>query len=209
MPGGLLIGSYKSAPDDWDEDQEGPLLTDIKGRAIVVIEGTLDVEPAAGAATEAKQDTQITHLDGLEALLTTIDGRVDTLETLIASTNTKLDTAITGLGQIEAAVEGDLKVVSGADEWETVAASQTDQVAGATGAAGDYLAAVLIIPETTSPGEVSIEDGATNIVIFVGGADSVSNLVPFRVDLGLRSLSGGWEISTGANVRAIAIGDFT
>jgi hypothetical protein len=92
---------------------------------------------------------------------------------------------------------------------EHVAASQTDQMMGATGAAGDYLEAVIIIPTSTSPGAVSIEDGDANIVIFDGGASSVSNLVPFRVDLGIYSVTGGWEITTGANVRAIGIGRFT
>lgn len=97
-------------------------------------------------------------------------------------------------------------------QYETVAASQTDQVMGATGAVGDRLDAVLIIPLSTSPGEVSIEDGSTNTVIFAGGASSVTSLVPFLVPLGTRgivSASGGWEISTGANVRAIGFGKFT
>jgi hypothetical protein len=95
------------------------------------------------------------------------------------------------------------------DEYETVAASQTDQMMGPTGAIGDYLAGLLIIPATTSPGGVSIEDGATNIPVFVGGASSVSNLVPFFVPLGIASVAGGWEITTGANVSVIAVGRFT
>lgn len=95
------------------------------------------------------------------------------------------------------------------DDFETVAASQTDQMCGATGAAGDYLTGLLIVPATTSPGAVSIEDGATNITVFMGGASSVSNLIPFFVPLGITSLGGGWEITTGANVSVIAIGRFT
>lgn len=94
-------------------------------------------------------------------------------------------------------------------DYETIAASQTDQMMGGTGAAGDHLAGVLIIPETTSPGEVSIEDGSTNMRIFTGGTDSVLSLVPFFVPLGINSVSGGWEITTGANVRAIAVGSFS
>lgn len=96
-----------------------------------------------------------------------------------------------------------------AGHFETVAASQTDQMLGATGAAGDYLAGVLIIPATTSPGAVSIEDGSSNTTIFTGGASSVSNLVPFFVPLGIYSVTGGWEITTGANVSAIGVGSFT
>jgi hypothetical protein len=94
-------------------------------------------------------------------------------------------------------------------EYETVAASQTAQVLGATGGTGDYLAGVLIVPATTSPGNVIILDNATSITIFTGGASSVSNLVPFFVPLGMTSVSGAWKITTGANVSAIGIGNFT
>lgn len=96
------------------------------------------------------------------------------------------------------------------DDWETVAASQTDQVIGATGAAGDLLAAVVIVPGTTSPGAVSIKDGGGSaITIFTGGATSVADLKPIRVDLGLRSVAGAWKVTTGANVTALAVGKFT
>jgi hypothetical protein len=96
------------------------------------------------------------------------------------------------------------------DGYSTVAASQANQVLGATGAAGDYLAAVLIIPATTSPGAVSIKDGANAaITIFPGGATSVADLKPFWIPLGLRSTVGAWQIATGANVTAIGTGIFT
>ena len=59
-------------------------------------------------------------------------------------------------------------------EWETVAAGQTAQDLGATGAIGDYLAGLLVVPATTSPGAVSIKDGAGgDISVFTGGASSV------------------------------------
>lgn len=116
------------------------------------------------------------------------------------SINAKLRLMTTQLASLTRALDGD---------YETVAASQTDQMLGATGAAGDYLAGVLIIPATTSPGAVSIEDGATNIPIFTGGANSVTNLVPFFVPLGIVSVSGGWEITTGTNVAVIGVGSFT
>jgi hypothetical protein len=101
-------------------------------------------------------------------------------------------------------------VAHGDAEYETVAASATDQAMGATGAAGDFLQGLLIVPATTSPAAVSIKDGAGSaITIFTGGATSVSNLVPFFVPLGLVSLSGAWKVTTGANVSAIAVGNFT
>lgn len=98
----------------------------------------------------------------------------------------------------------------GASEYEAVAAGQTDQALGATGAAGDYLHSLLIVPATTSPGVVSIKDGAGSaITVFTGGASSVADLAPFAVPLGVRSLAGAWKVTTGANVSALAVGDFT
>lgn len=95
-------------------------------------------------------------------------------------------------------------------EYETVAASATNQAMGATGATGDYLREILVIPATTSPGNIQIKDGAgTAITVFTGGASSVSNLVPFTISLGLTSTAGAWQITTGANVSAIGIGNFT
>lgn len=95
-------------------------------------------------------------------------------------------------------------------EYETVAASATDQVLGATGATSDYLAGLLIVPATTSPGAVSIKDGSgSGITVFTGGASSVSNLVPFFVPLGIKSTGGAWKVTTGTNVSVIASGNFT
>lgn len=91
-----------------------------------------------------------------------------------------------------------------------VAASKTDELISATGAAGDYLEGLLIIPATTSPGAVSIKDGVGSaITVFTGGASSVSSLVPFSIPLGFKSASGAWNVTTGANVSVIAVGDFT
>lgn len=93
-------------------------------------------------------------------------------------------------------------------EYETVAASQTAQVLGATGGTGDYLAGLLIVPATTSPGAVSVLDNATSITVFAGGASSVSTLIPFFVPIGAKSVSGAWKVTTGANVSVVAVGDF-
>jgi hypothetical protein len=131
-------------------------------------------------------------------LLGTIDADTGSMATLLgtidadtSTMNTRLNNALIG-------------------EYETVAASATDQALGATGGTGDYLAAILIVPATTSPGAVSIKDGAGSaITIFTGGADSVSNLVPFTIPLGITSGAGAWQVTTGTNVSAIGIGNFT
>lgn len=94
-------------------------------------------------------------------------------------------------------------------EYETVAASQTTQAIGATGATGDYLAGVLVVPATTTPGVVTILDNTTAVVSFPGGASSVTSLVPFFIPLGIKSVSGAWKITTGTNVSCVAVGNFT
>lgn len=104
---------------------------------------------------------------------------------------------------------GRLHVRDSLDEYETVAASQTAQALGATGAAGDYIDHVIVVPATTSPGNVLLLDNATSMTLFAGGASSVSNLIPFTVYLGMKSTSGAWKITTGSNVSVIAVGDFT
>lgn len=92
--------------------------------------------------------------------------------------------------------------------YETVAASQTGQVLGGSGAKGDYISHILVIPATTSPGVVTLLDKATSIPVFVGGASSVPSLIPFTIPIGANSAAGPWSITTGANVSCIAFGRF-
>lgn len=103
--------------------------------------------------------------------------------------------------------------VSDGINYEAVAASQSAQIMGATGAVGDFLAGVLIVPATLSPGAVSITDGnGSAITIFAGGASSILTLHPFFVPIGAKCVNAttpGWKITTGANESAIGIGFFT
>lgn len=93
--------------------------------------------------------------------------------------------------------------------YETVAASQTDQVIGVNGAAGNILANIIIVQATTSPGAVQIKDGAGSaITVFTGGATSVADLTPIVIPINAISTSGAWKITTGANVSVIATGTF-
>ena len=101
------------------------------------------------------------------------------------------------------------QVIQIGGDYETVAASQTAQVLGATGAVGDFISGILVVPATTSPGNVLLLDGATSITVFTGGGSSVSNLVPFLIPLCMVSVSGSWKITTGSDVSVIGIGNFT
>lgn len=92
-------------------------------------------------------------------------------------------------------------------DYETVAASQSDQALGTTGVAGDVLERLVIIPATVSAGNVSIKDGSGSAIsVFVTG--TLPSLVPIVVNLGIRSTSGAWKVTTGAAVSVIAAGQF-
>lgn len=107
-------------------------------------------------------------------------------------------------------IRGDLngQWVTPPSNYETVAASQTAQALGATGATGDYIDKLVIIPATTAPGVVTLLDNATSIPIWVGGTVG-ADLKPFVIDLGMKSVSGAWKVTTGANVSVIGVGRFT
>lgn len=102
-----------------------------------------------------------------------------------------------------------IPLISG--NYETIGASATDQVMGGVGAVGDYLDHITITPLTTAAGAVSIKDGGGSAyTVFAGGAvTALTTLIPFTVDLGMRSASGAWKVTTGANVTAIGVGNFT
>jgi hypothetical protein len=128
--------------------------------------------------------------------------------------------ALSGAGTVSAGVKritlaSDDPLVARLDRfatgsYETVAASQTDQALGVTGATGDFLNSILIVPATTSPGAVSIKDGSgSSITVFAGGQSSITNLFPFLIPLGIVSTSGAWKVTTGANVSAVCSGKFT
>lgn len=93
--------------------------------------------------------------------------------------------------------------------YETVAASQTDQVMGGAGGKSDVVNHILAIPASTSPGAITLTDGDTAITVFAGGASSVTSLIPFSIPLFLRSATGPWKITTGADISCVVVGDFT
>lgn len=96
------------------------------------------------------------------------------------------------------------------NNYETVAASQTDQVMGSIGTAGNLLTGLLAVPATTSPGAISIKDGAgSSITLFAGGATSVVDLKPFIIPLGIASAAGPWKITTGTNISVVGLGNFS
>lgn len=88
--------------------------------------------------------------------------------------------------------------------YETVAASQTDQVLGGTGAIEDRLERLVITVNTAATSTVSIKDGTTAIPIMPAN----TAIGVYSVDIGAMSQHGAWSVTTGAGVTVIAIGDF-
>jgi hypothetical protein len=105
----------------------------------------------------------------------------------------------------------DYPIFVNSTQYQTIAASQSNVSLGpGGGGTGDYLSHLAIVPASTSPGAVSIADGGGSaITVFVGGASSVSSLMPFKVAIGARSSGGPWKITTGTAVSVVAMGQFT
>jgi hypothetical protein len=98
-------------------------------------------------------------------------------------------------------------------QYKGVAASQTATVLGATGAQYDYISHILVVPASLSPGNILIRDGnGSDITVFAGGASSIADLKSFIIPLGATALAGttgGWRVTTGANVSVMCFGRFT
>ena len=92
-------------------------------------------------------------------------------------------------------------------QYETVAASQTAQVLGTTGAVGDYLHRVIIANVTAATASVTILDGSTSIVIQTGAATVPLGI--FSIALNMASASGAWKVTTGAGATVIGVGIFS
>lgn len=95
-----------------------------------------------------------------------------------------------------------------AADYETVAASQTAQALGATGATGDYLEGLTIVVATAATAQVQIKDGAgSNISVFPNSPGG--GVGTYYVPVKARSTAGAWQVTTGAGSSVIATGDFT
>lgn len=103
---------------------------------------------------------------------------------------------------------GALEVIDGVGEYETVAASQTNQVLGSTGAAGDYLGKLICVVATAATAQVQIKDGSESAVTVLPNSPG-SGIGTYTILVGAKSRSGAWQVTTGAGVSVIAVGAFT
>lgn len=184
-------GRYNSSPPTFTNGQRGDLQLTASGQLITADSVADGADVALGAIADAAASA----------------GGTGTVSAKLRRISTQLPAAL-GLASRSASMPVVIADIS-VGEYETVAASQTAQVLGATGGTGDYLSGLLVIPATTSPGNVLLLDNATSITVFTGGASSVTSLIPFFIPFGMYSVSGAWKVTTGANVSVIGIGNFT
>ncbi len=85
-------------------------------------------------------------------------------------------------------------------DYETVAASQTTQDLGATGAEGDLLRRVIV---TANTGICTIFDGIVAVIVLPASTPIGS------IEIGLRSVTGAWNVTTAAATAITAVGVFT
>lgn len=98
-------------------------------------------------------------------------------------------------------------VEQGQFDYEAVAAGQTDQVMGVTGAAGDFLHKVIVQVTTSgATGIASIKDGGGSSIPLVPASTPIGVYV---IELNIVSTAGAWKVTTGAAATALGIGRFT
>ena len=89
--------------------------------------------------------------------------------------------------------------------YETVAASQTAQVLGGTGAVGDYLHRIVVTVNTALTGTVSVLDGSTAVM----AVPANTPIGVYSVEINAASATGPWKVTTGAGAEVMAVGRFT
>lgn len=89
--------------------------------------------------------------------------------------------------------------------YETVAASQTNQVLGGTGAVGDYLHRIVVAVSTAATSTVSIIDGSTTVLSIPAN----TTVGVYSIELNLNAVSGSWKVTTGAGATVLAVGLFS
>jgi hypothetical protein len=89
--------------------------------------------------------------------------------------------------------------------YETVAASQSQQVIGPTGATGDYLHRIVVAVATAATSTVSVIDGSTTILAIAANTP----IGVYSIEVNAVSANGAWKITTGAGATVLAVGIFS
>lgn len=90
-------------------------------------------------------------------------------------------------------------------DFEAVASSQTDQVMGPVGAAGDILQELVVTVTAAATSAVSIKDGGGSAIPIVPANAAIG---VYSIRVGALSTSGAWKLTTAAGVSVLAVGRF-
>ena len=95
--------------------------------------------------------------------------------------------------------------------YEHVAASQSAQVLGPTGAVGDYLHRIVCTVTAGATGNVVIVDDTGTGILTHTVLPASASVIPgvYNVELNAVSANGAWKITTGAGVEVMAVGIFS
>lgn len=91
-------------------------------------------------------------------------------------------------------------------EYETVAASQTAQILGTSGAPGDYLSHLICVVTTAANSAVTLLDGATSIPVLIDAVGPGVGTYTIPIGAGCKT---AWKVTTAAGVAVIAVGLFS
>lgn len=155
------------------DDDANTALTSIDGKITAVNTGAVVVSSSAlpsGAATSAKQDTIIGHVDGIEGVLGTIDADTGNISTKIDTVATDTTAMSASLGSLDNAVDGNYLNVN-------ANIAGTDMVSGSGTATG----ALRVELPTNGTGTVGLNAGtnaigklAANSGVDIGDVDVTS-----------------------------------
>jgi hypothetical protein len=139
---------------------------------------------------------------------TILNNGIETLQRAVVSSAGGLHTYATNGVAFVDETNGVAVVEQGQFDYETVAASQTDQVLGVTGGTGDFLHTLIIVVATAATSQVQIKDGAgAAITVFPNSPGG--GVGTYTIELNVVSTGGSWKVTTGAGVSVIAVGRFT
>ena len=96
-------------------------------------------------------------------------------------------------------------------DYETVAASQTDQILGATGAKDDWLARLICVVTTAATAQVQIKDGNGSAITVLPNSPG-GGIGTYVIEVGAKAVNAttpGWKVTTGAGVAVLGVGSFT
>ena len=104
----------------------------------------------------------------------------------------------------------DRNVLDCSDYVFVAAGVSTKQVSVGTNSVGDYLDRAIICPLTSAAGAVSIFDGTTAVISIAAIPTGASaQMQSYTLDIGaVAQTTKGWNITTGTNVQALAVGRF-